>query len=487
MIHDHLLRIVESAPASSGLRRGESFASYASLLERIDRLAAGLIERGIGPGSVVALLVPNSPEIFVAAHALFAVGAIAMPLSVTATRPELVALGGKTGLAAVIAAPAFHKSAEALIADLAPRAPLLSTDRFADLERPAGTLPKPAGTDTALFLFSSGSTGLPKVVPHTHAQLIADGKRTSTAWDLQPDDVALNILPPNFAMGFLMGVVDVVSRGASTVYWNDPLPLALSRRKLLETMVRDGVTFMGAVPAMYEIIAGQTGDFDLKVRLAFSGGAALKRSIFEDVRERFGIALRQSYGSTEAIFVSHNNSSDPDATWASVGVPAGDAQVRIAPVESNLGPGVGELEIKSSSLMTGYLGDAGANAEAFDDGWFRSGDLALLDDAGRIVIKGRSKLLIEVSGYKVDPIEVEDALVTLPAVAEAAVAGIPDPRNGNRLVAFVVRESEVTADDIIRHARAHLSIQKVPVEIAFVDALPRSPTGKLLRAQLKYL
>jgi long-chain acyl-CoA synthetase len=487
MIHDHLLRIVESAPASSGLRRGESFASYASLLERIDRLAAGLIERGIGPGSVVALLVPNSPEIFVAAHALFAVGAIAMPLSVTATRPELVALGGKTGLAAVIAAPAFHKSAEALIADLAPRAPLLSTDRFADLERPAGTLPKPAGTDTALFLFSSGSTGLPKVVPHTHAQLIADGNRTSTAWDLQPDDVAVNILPPNFAMGFLMGVVDVVSRGASTVYWNDPLPLALSRRKLLETMVRDGVTFMGAVPAMYEIIAGQTGDFDLKVRLAFSGGAALKRSIFEGVRERFGIALRQSYGSTEAIFVSHNNSSDPDATWASVGAPAGDAQVRIAPVESNLGPGVGELEIKSSSLMTGYLGDAGANAEAFDDGWFRSGDLALLDDAGRIVIKGRSKLLIEVSGYKVDPIEVEDALVTLPAVAEAAVAGIPDPRNGNRLVAFVVRESDVTADDIIRHARARLSIQKVPVEIAFVDALPRSPTGKLLRAQLKYL
>ena len=487
MIHDHLLRIVESAPASSGLRRGESFASYASLLERIDRLAAGLIERGIGPGSVVALLVPNSPEIFVAAHALFAVGAIAMPLSVTATRPELVALGGKTGLAAVIAAPAFHKSAEALIADLAPRAPLLSTDRFADLERPAGTLPKPAGTDTALFLFSSGSTGLPKVVPHTHAQLIADGNRTRTAWDLQPDDVAVNILPPNFAMGFLMGVVDVVSRGASTVYWNDPLPLALSRRKLLETMVRDGVTFMGAVPAMYEIIAGQTGDFDLKIRLAFSGGAALKRSIFEDVRERFGIALRQSYGSTEAIFVSHNNSSDPDATWASVGVPAGDAQVRNAPVESDLGRGVGELEIKSSSLMTGYLGDAGANAEAFDDGWFRSGDLALLDDAGRIVIKGRSKLLIEVSGYKVDPIEVEDALVTLPAVAEAAVAGIPDPRNGNRLVAFVVRESEVTADDIIRHARARLSIQKVPVEIAFVDALPRSPTGKLLRAQLKYL
>jgi long-chain acyl-CoA synthetase len=238
---------------------------------------------------------------------------------------------------------------------------------------------------------------------------------------------------------------------------------------------------------MYEIIAAQAGDFDLRLRLAFSGGAALRRPVFDAVRDRLGITLRQAYGSTEAIFVSYNDSADPEASWASVGRPAGDAVVRIAPIETELGPHVGELEIRSSSVMQGYLGDTGANAGAFDGGWFRSGDLALLDDAGRIVIKGRSKLLIEVSGYKVDPIEVEETLTDLPAIAEAAVAGRPDPRNGNRLVAFVVRDAEITADDIIRHARARLSVQKVPVEIAFVDALPRSPTGKLLRARLKDL
>jgi long-chain acyl-CoA synthetase len=487
MIHDHLLRVVQNAPASSGLRRGESFASYASVLERIDRLAAGLIERGVERGSVVALLMPNTPEIFITAHAVFAIGAIAMPLGLTATRAELSALATTTGLRAVIAAPAFHGMAEALIADVAPGALLLSADRLAEIERAPVSLPAIAPTDAALYLFSSGSTGLPKVVPHTHGELVADGIRTSAAWDLQPDDVAVNILPPNFAMGFLLGVIDVVSRGASTVYWNDPLPLALSRRKLLEAMVGHGVTFMGAVPAMYEIIAAQAGDFDLRLRLAFSGGAALKRPVFDAVRDRLGITLRQAYGSTEAIFVSYNDSADPEASWASVGRPAGDAVVRIAPIETELGPHVGELEIRSSSVMQGYLGDTGANAGAFDDGWFRSGDLALLDDAGRIVIKGRSKLLIEVSGYKVDPIEVEETLTDLPAIAEAAVAGRPDPRNGNRLVAFVVRDAEITADDIIRHARARLSVQKVPVEIAFVDALPRSPTGKLLRARLKDL
>lgn len=487
MIHDHLVAIVEKAPASSGLKRGDDFASYASLLQRIERLAAGLIERGITQGSVVALLMPNGPDIFVASHALFAIGAVAMPLGLTATRTELASLAAKTGLFAVIAAPAFQKAAAAMIADVAPAAPLLLTDQFAEIESAPTALPKLDPTAPALYLFSSGSTGLPKIVPHTHAELVADGLRTSSAWELQGDDIAVNILPPNFAMGFLLGVIDVVSRGASTVYWSDPLPLTLSRRKLLEIMVRDRATFMGAVPAMYDILAGQTGEFDLRLRLAFAGGAALKRSTFEGVRERFGLELRQSYGSTETIFVSHNSADDPDATWASVGRPAGDAEVRISPAETDLGAGVGELEIRSSSVMQGYLDQPGTNADAFNDGWFRSGDLALLDEDGRIVIKGRSKLLIEVSGYKVDPIEVEDTLIGLPAVAEAAVAGVPDPRNGNRLVAFVVRGADVSADDIIRHARERLSAQKVPVEIAFVDALPRSSTGKLLRAKLRNL
>lgn len=488
MIHQNLRAIVSRAPSTSGLRQGESFASYASLLERVERVASGFIERGIDPGDIVALLVPNSPDIFVAAHALWAVGAIVMPLGTTATRAELAGLATKSGLKAVIAAPAHKIAAETLIADVAPAASLFVTTELTAIERPATVaLPKLAGHAPALYLFSSGSTGLPKIVPHTHSELIADGVRTSTAWDMQPDDIALNILPSNFAMGFMLGTFDAVARGATIFYWSDPLPLALSRKKLLDAMTRQNVSFMGAVPAMYEILAAQTGNFNLKLRLAFSGGAALKRPIFDAVRDRLGTTLRQAYGSTEAIMFSHNNSADADTTWASVGKPAGDAVVRIAPFNTELGHDVGELELKSSSLMAGYLGDAAANAQAFDDGWFRTGDLASLDEEGRIVIRGRSKLLIEVSGFKIDPIEVEDTLSNLPAIAEAAVAGIPEARNGNRLVAYVVRDADISADEIIRHAREKLSVQKVPSEIAFVDALPRSPTGKLLRARLKEL
>ncbi|MEO6013203.1 MAG: class I adenylate-forming enzyme family protein [Devosia sp.] len=487
MIFDRLTAIANAAPTTSGLRQGEDFFSYADLTERAARLASGFTNRGIGKGDVVALLLPNSPDIFAVSHALFAIGAIAMPLGLTATRAELAALAQKTGLAAIVASPALKSAAEALIADANSAALLFTSNALTELERPPIALPKLVGTTTALYLFSSGSTGLPKVVPHTHAHLIADGERTSGAWDLQPDDVVVDILPPNFAMGYLLGVVDALTRSATTFYWSDPLPLALSRKKLLEAMVHYKATFMGAVPAMYEIIAAQKGDFELKLRLAFSGGAALKRPIFETVRDRFGIALRQAYGSTEAIMVSHNNSADPDVSWASVGRPAGDAEVKLAPFETEFGPSVGELLVKSSSLMGGYLDEPEANAQAFDDGWFRTGDLASLDEDGRIFIRGRSKLLIEVSGYKIDPIEVEDTLAAHPAIAESAVAGIPDPRTGNRLRAYVVKQADVSEDEIIRHVRARLSAQKVPTEVAFLDALPRSPTGKLLRVQLKAL
>lgn len=482
MIFDRLTAIANGAPATSGLRQGEEFHSYAALIARIERLAAGFIDRGIGEGDVVALLVPNSPDIFAIAHALFAIGAIAMPLAPGSTRAELAGLATKTGLAAVVATPKTTASAELLIADVAPAAQLFITSGLPDAA--PIHLPKLSGSTTALYLFSSGSTGLPKVVPHTHAEILADGQRTSGAWDLQPGDVMVNILPPNFAMGFLLGVIDVVSRAATTFYWSDALPLALSRKKLLDAMVHQRATMMGAVPAMYEIIAAQTGDFDLKLRIAFSGGAALNRPVFDVASKRLGLPLRQAYGSTEAIMVSHNDADDVEATWTSVGRPAGDAQVRIAPFETGLGAEVGELMVRSSSLMQGYLGDDAANASSFEDGWFRTGDLASLDEAGRLHIRGRRKLLIEVSGYKIDPIEVEDVLAAHPAIAESAVVGIPDSRSGNRLRAYVVRAAEITEDEIVRHARERLSIQKVPTEIAFLDALPKSPTGKLLRAQL---
>jgi acyl-CoA synthetase (AMP-forming)/AMP-acid ligase II len=230
MIFDRLLAIAAMAPETSGLRQENDFQSYAALVQRIERLAAGLSSRGLVEGDVVGLLIPNSIEIFVVAHSLFALGVIVMPLDPHATRAELAGLTRRTGLAAVIAAPASRPAAELLLADAAPSGQLFVTTELDAVQRSPMRLPKLKESTPALYLFSSGSTGLPKIVPHTHAEVLADGARTSEAWNLQTDDIVVNILPPNFAMGFLLGVIDTAYRGATTLYWGSPLPLALARR-----------------------------------------------------------------------------------------------------------------------------------------------------------------------------------------------------------------------------------------------------------------
>lgn len=489
MIHDNLLVIAAAAPWTSGLRYRGAFQSYAELVERIQSLAAGFRDRGIEAGDAVAIVMANSPELFAVCHALFAIGAIAMPLSTSATAAEYAATARLAGVRAVISDRDLGAVVTALAADLGGVSALpvflsgAGDDWSLDvLARTPPISPAPiAGETMALYLLSSGSTGLPKIVPHSHAELLADGRRTSTAWQLTPDDVVFDMLPANFAMGLLLGAMDALAAGASTVYWNDPRPLVLARRSALETIAAEKVTVMGAVPAMYEALAGGATD-PLALRMAFSGGAALRRASFEMVREKLGVAVRQDYGSTEAIMVSHND-ADPDRLWDSVGRPAGDARVRIAPVETELGADVGELLIQSSSMTRGYLGDEAANA-AFEDGWLRSGDLARLDADGNIFIKGRSKLLIDVAGFKIDPIEVEEALCVHPAVAEAAVAGVAAGRGALRLKAFVVRSGEISELDLVRHLRARLSVHKVPTAFEFRDALPKSSAGKVLRSRL---
>lgn len=485
MIYDNLTTIAARAPAGNGLRLGTHTTPYTELAERVARLASGLRARGIKTGDAVALLMPNGPDIFVIIHALFAIGAIAMPLSPTATRAEAATAVRKASAKAIVAQAESLALAADVVAELGRPLPVFGPDEIAVLSKTQpGTLPQ-LGPDTpAIYFSSSGSTGLPKLVPHTQGQLLADARRTSAAWRITADDVVFDMLPSNFAMGLLLGLTDAAEAGATIVYWQDPRPLMFARGAVLEAIAANRVTFFGAVPAMHETLAGAQGDYDLSaLRLVFSGGAALPRKTFELVRERLGITLRQAYGSSEVLMFAHNDSPDPDATWNSVGRPAGDGRARIAAL-GGLPPGVGELLVRSSSLFSGYSGDDLANAASFEDGWLRSGDLARMDEEGNLYIVGRSKLLIEVAGYKIDPIEVEAVLTRHPAVAEAVVVGLKDSRGGQRLKAVVVRQDDVAPDVLVRFMRAELSEQKVPTVIEFRDALPKSSAGKVLRSAL---
>jgi len=220
--------------------------------------------------------------------------------------------------------------------------------------------------------------------------------------------VIFNNLPGNHAMGFYNSVFEVPEAAATTLYFSDPAPLLLARKRLMDTLVAERVTILPGVPFMFDMLAGASDDFDLSaIRLTYSAGVALRREIFDKVRERFGFLIRQAYGCTEAAHVAFNRAEDPEPAWDSVGRPVGDTVVEVIPVENPLGPDYGELAFRSSSLTKGYLGEDKLNAAAFGTGRFMTGDLGRLDAEGNVYIKGRSKLIIEVAGHKVDPFEIE--------------------------------------------------------------------------------
>jgi acyl-coenzyme A synthetase/AMP-(fatty) acid ligase len=493
MLFDNLLAIAARAPSSSGLKAGGTFYPYSKLADCAGRLAAGFAARGVGPGMAVAIVLPNGPELFAVAYALFALGAIAVPLSVVAPVKELAGAARKAKVGLIVAHADHAVAVAHVAAELGGGPPLiLSGGDFgaASLEvvamTPAGRrTPVPAGAP-ALYLFSSGSTGIPKVVPHTHGEMLANARATLAGLGYEPSDIVFNNLPGNHAMGFLNCVFEVPEAGATTLFFHDPAPLLLSRRRLLATLAAERVTILPGVPFMFDALAAATDEVDLSaLRLVYSAGVSLRRPTYDAFRRRYGFDIHQAYGCTEAGHVAFNRAGDVDSTWDSVGQPVGDTAVRIVASDSPFGPDYGDIAFRSSSLTRGYLGHEALNATAFTGGWFSTGDLGRLDADGNIFIRGRSKLVIEVAGHKVDPLEIEEVLLTHAAVAEVVVIGVPSPRTGEyRLKAVVVKADEVAPEGLIRHARERLSPQKVPTLIEFRDAIPKSATGKVLRGKL---
>jgi acyl-CoA synthetase (AMP-forming)/AMP-acid ligase II len=484
MLFEAFKTVAASVPAGSGLRiRGQTHR-YHALVERTEKAATILLERGVTPGMRVALLLPNSPDLFVAAYALFAIGAVAVPLSAMATPRELAMAAQSCGIGAIVMLPAATTAAEAI--DPTGRMPrLLATDDDLFAPRSPATLaPVPGDTD-AVYLFSSGSTGRPKVVPHTHAEMHANGIATTGGLRFTPDDVILNALPGHHAFGFMNAHFEAIAGGATTLYWSDPQPLLLSRGRLLAALEAEGITVLPGVPFLFDALAGIDSAASPRLRLCYSSGVGLRRPVYDRFHDRFGIGIRQAYGSTETGHIAVNSAPDGKERWDSVGRPVGEVTVEVRPSENALLSGSGELLIRSPALTRGYLDAPVANGTAFVDGGFLSGDLGRIDADGNVYITGRSKLILEVAGQKVDPIEIEDVLAAHPAVAEAVVVGVPAPRTGEqRLKAVIVKRAEETPEALLRHCRALLSAHKIPELIEFRDEIPRSAAGKILRGKL---
>lgn len=493
MLYETLREVAAEAPATSGLKQNGVFTSYRDVAERAGRLATGMIERGITPGTPVGLLMVNGPDLLTLAFALFAAGAVAVPLNALAPRAELAMTARKAHVRGVVASLPYTEAGATLIADLggSGKYPLFvvggtGRDSVAELERYGmGRLPVIGPDHPALYMFSSGSTGIPKVVPHTHGELDIESRNNRQRGSALPSDIQINMMPGSHAMGFISAFYLAVA-GATTFYWSDPQPFMLSRTRFAQAIADNGVTLLMGVPFMFDAIAAIKDNVDFSgLRSVGSGAIAMREETFRNFKERFGLEITQGYGSTECLAIAVNNGKDPNSTWDSVGPPVAGLQLWIEPAENPFGPRYGEVVVSAPWVTKGYLDAPETNATTLRNGKFYTGDLGGIGDNGHLYIKGRLKLLIEVAGHKVDPFEIEELLLTHPAVAEVCVVGVPDARTREqRLKAVVVRRDDVAPDAIIRYCRERLSSEKVPGLVEFRDDLPKSAAGKVLRGKL---
>ncbi len=343
-------------------------------------------------------------------------------------------------------------------------------------------------TDTAVIVYTSGTTGRPKGAELTHIQLYMNADIPGRLVGVQPDDVVIAVLPFFHVFG-LSSILNLCVRfgcAMSLIPRFDPATV-------LAAIQRDRATVFDGVPTMF-IALLQYPDLDSydvsSLRLAVSGGASIPAPVLDAFENRFGVVILEGYGLTETASTATQNKSITERRAYSVGKPIWGTQAQVWDDDGNaLPPGkdhVGEVVTRGLHVMKGYLHDPQATAEAFAGGWFHTGDLGYFDQDGFLFIVGRSKELIIRGGYNVYPAEIEDVLHAHPAVAEAAVIGIPDDRLGEEVMAVVTLgpRASLTAPELIAFCKERIAAYKYPRVIEFRDELPKNAMGKIMKDQL---
>ncbi len=450
---------------------GTTLSTAADLRSDVER-AAGAIAAGTAPGDRVALVLPNVPEFVVGYLATLLAGRIAVPLDPNAPAAELDRQRSSV--------------APSLQLDVASVRGLVATGQPLD----ASTTSAAAGT-TAVCLFTSGTAGAPRAAQLTHGSLLANIEQVQRApgLALRPDDITLGLLPlfHVFGLNVVLGLSLHAGAAVSLVEQFHPLDAARQAQAV-------GATVVAGVPAVYDAWLATSdvpADAFASVRLAVSGAAALATSTQERFRERFAVTIHQGYGLTEASPIVSTTAVDQAVRPGSIGPPLPGVEVRLVADDGDdaLTDDPGEIWVRGPNVFAGYWNDPERTAAVLtSDGWLRTGDIAVADADGWLTLVDRSKDLIIVSGFNVFPAEVEGALREHPDIAGAAVVGEPDERSGERVVAFLVAAPGTqppTPTQLITHLRRRVARYKIPVRFEFVDALPQTFAGKVVRRALR--
>lgn len=484
------------APSSPALLApGRPMLDHAGCLEQCRLLGRALAARGLGPRSRVAIVLPNGPEMAtaflgVAAHAACA------PLNPAYTASELRFYLEDTRAEAVV----VRHGEDGPIRDVARELGLALLEVESDPAAPAGRFelrtsappvtsgPRlPSPDDVALILHTSGTTARPKIVPLSQRNLAASASNIARWLALQPSDRCLNVMPLFHIHGLVAALLASMAAGASVV-----CTPGFDERRFFEWVAAFEPSWYTAVPTIHQSVLAQGARYrelapQHRFRLVRSSSAALPPAVFAALEQLTGAPVVEAYGMTEA---SHQMASNPlhgPRKPGSVGVPAGVEIALMDAAGTVLPPGAtGEIVIRGPGVTAGYERNDEANAKAFHDGWFRTGDQGRFDDDGYLFIAGRLKEIVNRGGEKVSPREVDEALLEHPDVAQAAAFAAPHPTLGEDLVAAVVLRPGAAVDEpaLRRFLFDRLADFKVPSAIAFVEAIPKGATGKVQRTSL---
>ncbi|HEU5475515.1 MAG TPA: long-chain fatty acid--CoA ligase [Actinophytocola sp.] len=464
--------------------------TYAQLYDRVVRLARVFAERGVRSGDRVAYLGPNHPTFLETLFATGTLGAIFVPLNTRLAAPELAYILRDSGARLLVHAPT-HAEIAAELGSGAEPVDVLDLESYERLlaARPADPLDEPvADGELSMIMYTSGTTGQPKGVALSHANIVWNSLNLLIDVDLAGDEVTLVNAPMFHVAALNQTVLPTILKGGTLV-----LDSAFDPVRTLELIARHRVTYLFGVPVMFQAIASAPGwaDADLSsVRSMICGGAPVPESLIAIYTAR-GLTFLQGYGLTEsapgALFL---RAQDGPSKIGSAGTPCFFTDVRVVrPDGTDAGPGEpGEVLLHGPSLMTCYWHKPEETAAVRSgDGWLRTGDIAVADEDGYLTIRDRIKDMIISGGENIYPAEVEDVLYRHPAVAECAVIGVPDQRWGEVGRAVVVLRAGAGAepDELLDFLAGKIAKYKIPKSVVFVDTLPRSGSGKVLKGPLR--
>ncbi len=486
-----LTESAERSPGAAAIRLGDAELSYGDLDDGSARLATLLEEKGVRPGDRVGVMLPNVPEFPIAYYGVLRAGAIVVPMNVLLKRREIAFYLEDSGAEVLLAWHGFCEEAGAGAAEAG--AELIEVEPAAFAATLAEREPTPglADTDeddTAVILYTSGTTGKPKGAELTHANLARNADVSSrTTSEIAAGDVVLGALPLFHSFGQTVAMNASLGVGACLT-----LVPKFDPGEALATMQRDGVTHFYGVPTMYGALLHhpERESFDTSsLRICITGGASMPVEVLRGFEDAFGAKVMEGYGLSETSPVACSNHPDKERKAGSIGTPIEGVEMQV--VDENDEPvaqgEVGEIVIRGHNIMKGYWQRPDATEEAMRGGWFHSGDMARVDEDGFFYIVDRKKDLIIRGGYNVYPREVEEVLYEHPKIREAAVVGVPHDQWGEEIGAAVVLHEgeELSPEEISAYVKERIAAYKYPRLVWFLDELPKGPTGKILKREIE--